>query len=182
MKSLLLCFALLIFYNAHAQPSLAHPNYKSVIMREEKEGLGIESMSALQFKYAMMLNVDVESLSNLSLYTFIDKWYGSHYQMGGNTQSGTDCSGFTSTLVQNIYCASLPRSARDQFAACEPVSKEQLKEGDLVFFNTMGGISHVGVYLANGNFVHASTNSGVIISNLQESYYSSRFVGGGRPK
>jgi len=61
------------------------------------------------------------------------------------------------------------------------IKKEQLQQGDLVFFNTKGGISHVGVYLQNNKFVHASTSGGVMISDLSESYWSKRFVCAARP-
>jgi lipoprotein Spr len=53
-------------------------------------------------------------------------------------------------------------------------------EGDLVFFNTRGGVSHVGVYITNGNFVHSASSEGVMTSNLEDAYYSRRFIGGGR--
>jgi cell wall-associated NlpC family hydrolase len=140
----------------------------------------IESFSRLQFKYAQLLDVEVESITNANLYNFINDWYGAAYQLGGNTRSGIDCSGFACTLTQKIYKINLPRTAKEQYEVCDHVAKDQLREGDLVFFNTFGGVSHVGVYLANGHFVHASTNYGVIISSLAEGYYSQKFIGGGR--
>jgi lipoprotein Spr len=70
--------------------------------------------------------------------------------------------------------------AKDQYAASKKLERAEMKEGDLVFFNTRGGVSHVGVYLTNGYFVHSSTKYGVIISNLNEGYYKQRFIGAGR--
>jgi lipoprotein Spr len=62
------------------------------------------------------------------------------------------------------------------------ISRTELKEGDLIFFNTHGGISHVGVYLQNNKFVHASTSGGVMISDIFDEYWVRRFVGVGRLK
>ena len=142
----------------------------------------IERLTGIQFKYAMMLNVDVESLKNLSLLGLIDRWFGVRYKMGGTTKKGIDCSALTSTLLLAIYGLELPRTARQQYNATEHIYKEDLKQGDLVFFNTHGGVSHVGVYIANNYFVHASSSHGVTISNLDEAYYARRFICGGRPE
>jgi hypothetical protein len=139
----------------------------------------IEKLSAIQFKYAMMMNVDVESLKNLSLLGFIDNWFGTRYHLGGTTKRGIDCSALTGALLLAVYGFNMPRTAREQYDATEHIDKDNLKEGDLVFFNTHGGISHVGVYLENDYFVHASTH-GVKISSLDDHYYSKRFICGGR--
>ncbi len=144
--------------------------------------IAIENCSALQFKYAQLLDVEVESLSHSALYRFIEDWWGTRYRYGGSGRDGIDCSGFTCRMMQDVYEISLPRTAREQFQVCEMVANADLQEGDLVFFNTRGGISHVGVYLGNQAFVHSSTNGGVTISSLQEDYYSKRFLGGGRLK
>lgn len=142
--------------------------------------LNIENCTPLQFKYAQLLNVEVEELANNSLYQFIEEWWATRYRYGGQTKSGVDCSAFAGTLISSIYGISLPRTARDQYSICTKLDREELKEGDLVFFNTRGGVSHVGVYLGNGYFTHASVGSGVTISNLDEKYYSRKFITGGR--
>ena len=72
--------------------------------------------------------------------------------------------------------------SRDQYNVCDKIPFEEINQGDLVFFNTRGGVSHVGVYLANGYFVHASCNNGVFISSLNEGYYHKRFISAGRIK
>lgn len=141
---------------------------------------GIEKISTTIFKYAMLMNVDVEALTNASLYNFINDWFGTHYRMGGTTKKGIDCSAFTSLLLASVYTLTLPRTAREQYHICEHINKENLMSGDLVFFNTRGGVSHVGVYLTNGNFVHSSSSDGVKISNLHDDYYSRKFISGGR--
>ena len=142
---------------------------------------GIEQISPVQFKYSMMMNVNVETLTDASLYNFIDDWSGTRYRMGGSSKRGIDCSAFTSTLLMAVYSLSIPRTAREQYAATKRVAKDDLTEGDLVFFNTTGGVSHVGLYLSNGYFVHSCCSEGVTINNLDDSYYSRRFLSGGRP-
>jgi cell wall-associated NlpC family hydrolase len=141
----------------------------------------IEKIGSTQFKYAMMMDVEVEALTNTELYNFIDNWYGTHYRMGGTTKNGIDCSAFSGTLLSTIFSFNMPRTAREQYKICEHLNKEDLLPGDLVFFNTHGsGVSHVGVYLANNHFVHSSSSEGVKISSLDEDYYSRKFICGGR--
>lgn len=143
-------------------------------------GTTIEKCSALQFKYAMLMDVEVESITNFSLLNFIEEWWGTGYRYGGADKNGIDCSAFSGKLEQEVYNSSLPRTARDQYDVCEKIEIENLSEGDLVFFNTRGGVSHVGVYLGNNYFVHSSTSNGVTISSLTEDYYSRKFISGGR--
>ena len=140
----------------------------------------IEAVTALQFKYAQLINVEVETMTNLLLIKTIEKWWGTRYRYGGATEKGIDCSAYAATIVHNVYGLILPRTAREQFAACIRLEQEQLQEGDLVFFNTRGGISHVGIYLGNGYFTHASTSIGVTINNLSEAYWNKKFISGGR--
>ena len=139
----------------------------------------VEALSPLQYKYAMMMDVDVESLKNVSLLSFIDDWFGTRYRYGGTSKRGIDCSALTGALLLAVYGFNMPRTAREQYDATEHISKNDLKEGDLVFFNTHGGVSHVGVYLENDYFVQASSH-GVKISNLDDHYYAKRFICGGR--
>lgn len=106
---------------------------------------------------------------------------GVPYVFGGTSRSGFDCSGFT----QYVYKASgisIPRTSYTQFNSGSSVSKQDLQPGDLVFFTTYSkGASHVGIYIGNGTFVHAS-DSGVRTTSLNESYYKSRYLGARRVK
>lgn len=141
----------------------------------------IEAGLPIQFKYAIRMDVEVERLANDALYSFIENWWGTPYRFGGSTQRGVDCSSFTQTLLSAIYDVNVPRTAHEQKLYCNPVQPEELKEGDLVFFITKGrNISHVGLYLQDNKFVHASTSSGVVISSLNENYWSKRYAGAGR--
>jgi len=139
----------------------------------------VEVASSLQLKYAILLNTEVENVSNTELLKKIDEWYGTKYCMGGTTSKCIDCSAFMQILFSSVYGVSIPRTAHEQYKATTRVSRTELKEGDMVFFNTRGGVSHVGFYLQNNKFVHASTG-GVTISDLFDPYYLRRFVGVGR--
>ena len=152
---------------------------KEVATPEVESKPVIEQLSSLQYKYAMMMDVDVESLKNLSLLGFIDDWFGTRYRFGGESKRGIDCSALTGALLLAVYGFNMPRTAREQYEATEHIGKDELKEGDLVFFNTRGGVSHVGVYLENDYFVQASSH-GVTISSLDDHYYAKRFICGGR--
>lgn len=141
----------------------------------------VEAASPVQFKYSLLLNTEVESLPGKTLLNAVDEWYGVRYRVGGNTKSGVDCSGFTVAVYAAAYGIMLPRVSRDQYRISRKISTTELQEGDLVFFNTKGrGVSHVGVYLGNNKFIHASVSRGVMVSDLFESYYLQRFAGAGR--
>lgn len=142
----------------------------------------IEKGDPLQFKYAIKMNVEVERLVNADLYRFIDNWWGTPYRMGGSTQQGVDCSAFTQTLMSVIYGQEIPRTAQGQKDFCSPADLNDLQEGDLIFFKTRKGreITHVGIYLQDDQFVHASSSNGVMISSLREPYWSRNFVSAGR--
>jgi cell wall-associated NlpC family hydrolase len=132
-------------------------------------------------KYATLLQVPKSEVTNMKLYSFIDAWYGVRYAYGGMSKSGVDCSGFSNLLYQQVYGKKIPRTTRELSKTINKVGKKKLKEGDLVFFNiAKKKNSHVGVYLRNNRFVHASTSKGVIISNLENPYYRKSYSKGGK--
>ncbi len=142
----------------------------------------IEAGDILHFKYAIKMDVEVEKLMNTALYDFIDYWWGTPYKLGGSTKKGIDCSAFTQLLLSSIYDTKVPRTAHAQKSSVLPIEPEDLKEGDLIFFNTRGrGISHVGIYLHDNKFVHAASSRGVMISSLNEDYWTKKYAGAGRP-
>ena len=142
--------------------------------------LATEACKSIQFKYAQLMDMDIEDITNFTMFHFVEDWLKTRYRYGGTTKAGIDCSAFTGLLLATVSGIKVPRTAKQQYAASKKISREEIKEGDLVFFNTRGGVSHVGVYLANDYFVHASSSEGVTISNLNDEYYSRRYIGSGR--
>lgn len=169
---------------AQAQPA------QTIVARDEKTAISellshrrpeIEDASEVELKYAVLMNTEVESLPSKELLEAVDEWYGVRYRVGGNTKTGVDCSGFTVAVFTAAYGLAIPRISREQYRISQKLSTTELQEGDLVFFNTNGrGVSHVGVYLGNNKFIHASVSRGVMVNDLFEPYYLKRYVGGGR--
>jgi cell wall-associated NlpC family hydrolase len=159
------------------------PLFRSKSSKEKDVSSGNGNIDQLQFKYSILTNTPVEELTNHRLLEFMEQWYGVHYQYGGSTKDGIDCSAFASLLLAVVYdVRELPRISSDQYHSTRRVPKKDLREGDLVFFHTLGKghrVTHVGVYLYNNRFVHASV-SGVQINNLGEGYYQQHYVGAGR--
>ena len=119
-------------------------------------------------KYSTILGLKKAEIQNGRLYDFIDQWVGAPYRFGGLARDGVDCSGFVYLLQQQVYdIADIPRSTNLQINYINQKPENELKEGDLVFFDFDGKqFSHVGVYLLNGYVVHASTSKGVVILKL----------------
>jgi cell wall-associated NlpC family hydrolase len=136
--------------------------------------------SALKIKYAGLLGKDPDQIDNVELLKSVDEWYGTKYKMGGCTKSGIDCSAFVQAVYLSAFGLAVPRTAFEQFKASSHISATEMKEGDLVFFNTTGGVSHVGIYMGNNKFAHASVARGVTVSDLFDPYYLRRFLGIGR--
>ncbi|NDW09418.1 C40 family peptidase [Dysgonomonas sp. 520] len=124
---------------------------------------------------------------NIPLYAEVSSWLGVKYRYGGNSRSGTDCSGFTQNIYRDVYNKKLSRSSNDQSKNdVKNISKNKLQTGDLVFFATnskkKNTINHVGIYLKDSYFVHASTKRGVVVSSLNQDYYKRTWKKGGRVK
>jgi lipoprotein Spr len=131
--------------------------------------------------YSQLLGAALDSIQNTILFETAEEWLGAPYRYAGDDKSGVDCSGFAAVLYRCAYDIRLDGSSADLFSKSEPLKKEELMEGDLVFFKiSKNRISHVGVYLGKNKFVHATTQAGVIISDLDEAYYKKSFYKGGR--
>jgi lipoprotein Spr len=140
---------------------------------DEQDGLAKTYLSQI-------MGVALSATSNMKLFHFVYDWIGTPYHFGGSSRKGIDCSAFTKELYSEVFNLDIKRNSRDIFSMVNPVAKDELKEGDLVFFKIHSRrISHVGIYLGGGRFAHASSR-GVAISSLDDNYYSRYFYRGGR--
>lgn len=103
-------------------------------------------------------------------------WKGTPYQLGGSTQKGVDCSQFVHIVFDDYLGLSLPHTTRTLLNKGEDVRRSAIRTGDLVFFRTGRKSLHVGIAVNHGEFLHASTSSGVMISKLGSSYWRNRFL------
>jgi murein DD-endopeptidase / murein LD-carboxypeptidase len=140
---------------------------------DEQESLAKDYLSQI-------MGVALSATSNMKLFHFVYDWIGTPYRFGGDSKHGIDCSAFTKELYSQVFNLDIQRSSRDIFSMVSPVRRDDLQEGDLVFFKIHSRrISHVGIYLGNNRFAHASSR-GVAISSLDDAYYKRYFYRGGR--
>lgn len=131
--------------------------------------------------YAQKLGVNLNGTEDQNLLKALVSWKGVPYKYGGSSKNGADCSGFVGSVYKEVYGKQLHRSSKDMVDDVRFVSKKDLKTGDLLFFKINGRkVSHVGIYIANMKFIHASTKNGVVVSDLDQKYYADSFYKGGR--
>lgn len=115
-----------------------------------------------------------------ALYGFHAAWRGVPYRLGGLSRQGVDCSGLVYLVYRSLFDRKLPRHTSVQLMAGQPVPQLALRAGDLVFFQTSRASRHVGIYVADRTFLHASTSQGVMLSTLDERYWAQRYLQGVR--
>ncbi|MBD1393933.1 C40 family peptidase [Mucilaginibacter glaciei] len=171
MKKITLAIALFLSVLAAQAQTKTVPT--PIADNSEQESLAKDYLSQI-------MGVAMSATSNMKLFHFVYDWIGTPYRFGGSSRKGIDCSAFTKQLYSEVFNTTIRRSSRDIFSMVSPVGKDDLKEGDLVFFKIHSrSISHVGIYLGNNRFAHASSK-GVAISSLDDAYYSRFFYKGGR--
>lgn len=106
----------------------------------------------------------------------LKEWDGTPYQWGRADHRGIDCSGLVMRLYEDVFKMQLPRTTKEQMAFGRPVTRTGVKSGDLVFFFLKKKTYHVGIFLNNGEFAHASTSLGVTISSLHDPYWKKSFL------
>ncbi len=160
-------------------------DYIEFIELNPGELLDMDSFKSLWLRYAEGRSVDDMTEAGIykqELMNVIMDWLGTPYLFGGNSSKSIDCSAFTQRIYLNAAGLLLPRTARTQIDVGRPVLRDELEFGDLIFFHTYSYKfpSHVGIYLGDGLFVHASSRWGVVVSELTSDYYRSHFIGGRR--
>lgn len=144
---------------------------------EVKDAYGL-LLQASQAEFVDLVH-DNSAISSRILKQYAS-WKGVRYRMGGNSRRGIDCSAFVQRTFHEQFGIELPRSTSAQKYAGFYVAKNQLKAGDLLLFRSRGRSRHIGIYLGNNRFVHASTSSGVMISSLEDKYWKNRYREGRR--
>jgi len=173
----------------YGQNEEAEPNENTIPLETEEtdpdetpDDLTSVDISVLEQKYnSTDGNSGITTLKETMLMEII-KYMNTPYKFGGNSRDGIDCSAFTQTVYSSCSLQLL-RSAREQFTQGFVIDKkEDLKFGDLVFFNTRKSVKpgHVGIYIGDNLFVHASRKSGVVVTPLTHDYYIKRYMGARR--
>jgi lipoprotein Spr len=131
--------------------------------------------------FSQIMGVAVSATTSSKMYQFIYDWIGTPYRLGGDSKKGIDCSKFAAQLYDQVFNTSIGYNSRNIYSNVDKVQKGDLKPGDFVFFKIRSkNITHVGVYIGDDKFAHASTSRGVMISNLNESYWKRYYFNGGR--
>ena len=144
-------------------------------MHHEPRVVGMEDSSSLQASQDefenMVRNLDVKS----RIMDQYADWKGVRYRLGGSTKKGIDCSAFVQRTFREQFGLDLPRSTYEQQEMGKSISRTNLRTGDLVLCRAGSTGRHVGIYIGNDQFVHASTSSGVTISSMNEPYWKKRY-------
>src|SRR5580698_5119348 len=173
MKKIILVIALFFSVLAVQAQTTTAPAQPADKPQDDQESLAKDYLSQI-------MGVALSATSNMKLFHFVYDWIGTPYHFGGSSRRGIDCSAFTKELYSEVFNLDIKRNSRDIFSMVSPVAKDELKEGDLVFFKIHSRrISHIGIYLGNNRFAHASLR-GVAISSLDDAYYRRYFYRGGR--
>ncbi len=143
-----------------------------------------DSLNSVKFhSYFAQYGLNPDSAASPVLFQQVYEWKGTPYRHAGHTKKGIDCSGFVEHIYSVAYGKTVFGSAKGLYIQCDTVPKNELREGDLLFFKIRKGqISHVAIYLGNNKFAHATVHGGVMIDDLDEEYYRKYFYRGGRMK
>ena len=125
---------------------------------------------------ALVSHNDANTSVKQLLYQQYEKWHFTPYSYGGTTLSGVDCSALVQSVFRDAFGVELPRTTLQQLYVGYRISKSRLQAGDIVFFKTGYNVRHAGIYIENGNFMHASSTYGVKLSNINKSYWKSRYM------
>lgn len=174
-----ICAVGILFTGCHSSKTVSSGSHKK--MEEVKK----QDISESTYRYlSEKLGVEVTGKDDIGLFESVARWIGTPYKYGGSTRKGTDCSGFVVSIYSSVYRKQLARSSADiRQKNCKEIPKSKLQSGDLVFFATGKNkkkVNHVGIYLKNNKFIHASSSKGVIVSSMKEAYYVKTYVSSGK--
>lgn len=169
---------ILLFYSCSAP----YPRFTSDNYDKNKEEEKIEDNIIVEYRIEPLPENEINNkIDTKDVVVLVNKLIGTPYKYAGKSESGFDCSGFTSYVYEKSVNIKLPPSSVDQYKMGKKIELNELIFGDLVFFNTTGRIpSHVGIYIGKDKFAHASIQKGVTISSLKSNYYKKRYVGARR--
>lgn len=139
------------------------------------EQIETDTSTNVAAKQAKTSGLTKQQVLEQKLMAFHHEWKGTPYRYGGMSKRGVDCSALVYLAYKDILGRKLPRTTADQKSLGHKVSKRELKTGDLVFFKTGWSTRHVGIYLSDSKFLHASTSQGVMISTLNNSYWQRKY-------
>lgn len=152
--------------------------------RHQQELYDPREVAELSEKLGINLsNTDKSDDQHMALYAQSSLWLGVKYRYAGITKKGVDCSGLVYNIYKEAYGRKVPSSTSDLIKKSKKIQKKDLRPGDLLFFATTNKkkkISHVGIYLKEGYFIHASTSRGVMVNHISEDYYKKRWIKNGR--
>jgi cell wall-associated NlpC family hydrolase len=123
---------------------------------------------------------ELKSVSADKLRKIAESYLGVPYSFGGQSRSGIDCSGFIRQVFSEAYGMNLPHNSSSIFGLGRPVSKSELKPGDVVFFRSFGFIDHSGIYMGRNYFIHSASSVGVAYSALNAPYFGDHYAGARR--
>ncbi len=156
MRLLLVFIALILFTGCSTRTSKSSSTYKTNFSsKSNKEQINYNDLD--------------------KLYPYHNKWHQTPYKFGGFGSDGIDCSAFVQRAYFDLFGMKIPRTTKQQVLAGKKVSRANIKTSDLVFFKTGYNSRHVGIYLQHGDFIHASSSKGIIISNINDPYWKKRY-------
>jgi probable lipoprotein NlpC len=152
--------------------------HAQMIPVSNSSGKPLSSAPDIVSKYAALLNVPKDSITNVKLYIAVEQFSNAPYKYDGNDANGIDCSGFTCAVEKQAFGFNIPRSSSAQLASAKPRTLATIKAGDLVFLK-----SHtVGLYLQNGYFAEVISNGGLILNNANDPDQQQRIASYGAVK
>jgi cell wall-associated NlpC family hydrolase len=162
-----------------AEKNVANTSAKSVEKQAEKK-----TEKAVAKKTAPTQKQTKRTAKPTNLEKYAKEWLGAKYVYGAAGKKKTDCSGYVMQVYKGFYGIPLDHSAQHIYddGRGYSIRRSKLQEGDLVFFGNFWKISHVGIYLKGNRFIHASTSKGVVITSMDDNYWSSKYKGARRFK